>query len=246
MPQSTATKIPSEGIPAPGLDLQILRTEIDRIDARLLELMEERLTCSDAVAASKGHEGADQLRLRPAREQQVIERLRTRATRMPAASITAIWRELMGINLQAQQATHIVIHCPEQPVLVTDQARLRFGGAAPIVSAGTPQDALDRARNREAIAVIEFSPLSNWWVELFHDEALTIFDCLRDKHGRIVALVIGRVAAKHVTSDTSFLVLGDGALRRRTGAGDKVQTLALCGNLRLCVSQGQAAGENDR
>jgi hypothetical protein len=159
---------------------------------------------------------------------------------MPPASVTAIWRELMGINLQAQQATHIVIHCPQQPVLVTDQARLRFGGAAPIVSAGTPQDALDRARNREAIAVIEFSPLSNWWVELFHDEALTIFDCLRDKHGRIVALVIGRVAAQHATSDTSFLVLGDGALRRRSEAGDKVQTLAICGNLRLCVSQSEA------
>jgi len=238
MPQATVTKAPT-----PGLDLETLRTEIDRIDARLLELMEERLTCSGAIAALKGGEEADQLRLRPARETQVIARLAGRAERMPAASVAAIWRELMGINLQAQQATHIVIHCPHQPVLVTDQARLRFGGAAPIVEAGTPQDALDRARNREAIAVIEFSPLSNWWVELFHDETLTIFDCLRDRHGRIVALVIGRVAARHATSDTSFLVLGDGALRRRTEAGDKVQTLAICGNLRLCVSRGAGNGE---
>src|SRR5436305_4791736 len=210
MPHATATKLP-----APGLDLQILRGEIDRIDARLLELMEERLMCSGAVAALKAGEDAAQLRLRPAREAQVIARLADRARKMPRASVTAIWRELMGINLQAQQATHIVVHCPLQPVLVTDQARLRFGGAAPIVAAGTPQDALDRARNREAIAVIEFSPLSNWWGELFHDESLTIFDCLRDRHERIVALVIGRVAARHVTSDTSFLVLGDGALRRR-------------------------------
>ena len=238
MPHMTAAKIPQ-----PGLDLQILRSEIDRIDARLLELMEERLTCSDAISAAKGDAEADQLRLRPAREAQVIARLAGRAKRMPRASVTAIWRELMGINLQAQQATHIVIHCPLQPVLVTDQARLRFGGAAPIVAAGTPQDALDRARNREAIAVIEFSPLSNWWVELFHDEALTIFDCLRDKHGRIIALVIGRVAARHVTSDTALLVLGDGALRRRVEAGEKVQTLAICGNLRLCVSRTAAAPE---
>ena len=241
MPHATVTKMPSA-----GLDLQTLRTEIDRIDARLLELMEERLTCSGAIAALKGNEDADQLRLRPAREQQVIARLGERARRMPRASVVAIWRELMGINLQAQQATHIVIHCPQQPVLVTDQARLRFGGAAPIVSAGTPQDALDRARNREAIAVIEFSPLSNWWVELFHDEALTIFDCLRDKQQRIVALVIGRVAARHVTSDTSVLVLGDGSLRRRAEAGDKVQTLAICGNLRLCVSQSVDLGETPR
>ncbi|HEY5711616.1 MAG TPA: chorismate mutase [Allosphingosinicella sp.] len=220
-----------------------LRTEIDRIDTRLLELMEERLIASSAIAASKGREEQDRLRLRPDREQQVIERLSRHAERMPRAAITAIWRELMGANLQAQQSTHIVIHCPQQPVLVTDQARLRFGGAAPIVAAGTPQDALDRARNREAIAVIEFSPLSNWWVELFHDESLTIFDCLRDKHDRIVALVIGRVAAHHLTSDTAFLVLGEGSLRRRSHAGDDVKTLAICGNLRLCVSQ---TGEDAR
>ena len=81
MPQSIATKAP-----AAGLDLQTLRNEIDRIDARLLELMEERLMCSDAVAASKGSEDADQLRLRPAREQQVIERLGDRAERMPLRS----------------------------------------------------------------------------------------------------------------------------------------------------------------
>src|SRR5207253_2391241 len=82
------------------------------------------------------------------------------ALRMPAPAIAAIWRELMGANVQAQRATHLVIHCPAQPVLVTDQARLRFGGGAPILAADTPQDALDRARHREAIAVIEFSPLS--------------------------------------------------------------------------------------
>jgi chorismate mutase len=235
--------MPQAAIAAPnaGLDLQTLRTEIDRIDTQLLTLMEERLFCSAAIAAAKAQEDDEQLRLRPAREQQVIDRLIARAERMPAPAVTAIWRELMGANLQAQQSVHIVIHCPEQPVLVTDQARLRFGGAAPIVSAGTPQDALDRARHREAIAVIEFSPLSNWWVELFHDGALTIFDCLRDKHGRIVALVVGRVAAQHVTEDTSFLVLGDGSLRRRATAGDSVKTLAICGNLRLCVSQQKEA-----
>lgn len=235
MPQAAIAA--HDAAPPHGLDLQTLRTEIDRIDTLLLELMEERLLASAAIAAAKAEEANAQLRLRPAREQQVIDRLIARAERMPAPAVTAIWRELMGANLQAQKSVHIVIHCPEQPVLVTDQARLRFGGAAPIVAAGTPQDALDRARNREAIAVIEFSPLSSWWVELFHDEQLTIFDCLRDKHGRIAALVVGRVSALYTTEDTSFLVLGDGSLRRRAKAGDEVKTLAICGNLRLCVSR---------
>lgn len=219
--------------PAPAPDLQALRARIDRIDDELLNLMEARLTCAAAVAGCKA--GEARLRLRPAREQQVIDRLTARAGRMPAPAVTAIWRELMGANLQSQQRTEIVVHCPEQPVLVTDQARLRFGGAAPILVAGTAEDALDRARQREAIAVIGFSPLSSWWVALFHDEALTIFDCLRDRHGRIVALVVGRVDGQDARRDTDFLVLGDGALRRRTEAGERLGTLAICGKLRLCV-----------
>lgn len=219
------------------LDLQSLRTEIDRIDTQLLRLMEERLSCSAAIAACKAGEEDSRLRLRPAREQQVIDRLTARSAHMPAPAVTAIWRELMGANLQAQGGVNIVVHCPEQPVLVTDRARLRFGGTAPIVAAGTAQDALDCARTREAIAVIEFSPLSSWWVALFHDEQLAIFDCLRDRHGRIVALIVGRVAAQYLTRDSAFLVLGDGSLRRRARAGDRVTTLAICGNLRLCVSK---------
>ncbi len=229
-------------VPGAGPDLQTLRSEIDRIDARLLDLMEERLSRSAAIAACKAHDDDARLRLRPDREQQVIDRLTARAERMPAAAVTAIWRELIGANVQAQTRLHIVIHCPEQPVLVTDRARLRFGGAAPIIAAGTPQDALDCARNRDAIGVIEFSPLSSWWVELFHDGQLNIFDCLRDRHGRIVALIVGRVAAQYVTEDSALLVLGDGSLRRRAHAGDRLKTLAICGNLRLCVSDKAGAG----
>src|ERR1044072_897093 len=91
-------------VPRPGLDLQTLRTEIDRIDLQLLTLMEERLFCSAAIAAAKAQQDEEQLRLRPAREQQVIDRLIREAERMPAPAVTAIWRELMGANLQAQKS----------------------------------------------------------------------------------------------------------------------------------------------
>ncbi|HYD11492.1 MAG TPA: chorismate mutase [Allosphingosinicella sp.] len=224
--------------PSAGPDLQSLRSQIDRIDAQLLDLMEERLCRAAAIAACKAGEDDSPLPLRPAREQQVIDRLTARARRMPAPAVAAIWRELMGANLQAQQQIHIVVHCPAQPVLVTDLARRHFGGAAPIIAAGTAEDALDGARHRAAIAVIEFSPLSRWWVQLFHDGQLAIFDCLRDRHGRIAALVVGRVAA---AGDEAFLVLGDSALRRRIEAGEQLRTLAICGRLRLCVSTGAGA-----
>lgn len=53
---------------------------------------------------------------------------------------------------------------------------------------------------------------------------------------------IDRIAAQYVTEDAFFLVLGDGSLRRRARAGDRVKTLAICGNLRLCVSHNAGEG----
>ena len=100
-------------------------------------------------------------------------------------------------------------------------------------------EAVEYAAELEGISGVEvdvqLSASNTAW--LFHDEQLPIFDCLRDRHGRIVALIVGRVTAQYATEDTSFLVLGDGSLRRRTEAGDSVKTLAICGNLRLCVSR---------
>jgi chorismate mutase len=220
--------------------LQALRSEINRIDEDLLELMEQRLACSLAIAEHKEDAPTAFLYLRPEREQDVLERIADRAERMPKDAIGIIWRELMALGLQAQKKTELVLHAADQPVLVTSTTRVRFGCAAPILVAGSPGEALERARSREAVAVIELSPLSGWWVDLFDDQSLAIFDSLPDDHGRVAALAIGRVSANSLPKGVTFPIIGEGSLRRRVSEGESIRPLALCGRLRLCISHGQA------
>lgn len=242
MPQPTMLARPS-GTIAP-MNLQAVRSEIDRIDRALLDLMEQRLATSRAVAGLKQDEGNALLLLRPDREADVLRRMASRAEHMPGAAIGVIWRELMALNLQTQKRTEIALHAAQQPVLVTDETRRRFGCAAPIVVTASAEDALDRARGREAIAVIEISPLSSWWVGLFHDETVAIFDCLRE-NGRISALAVGRVARDSLPAGLAFPIISEARLRRRTAEGEAIRPLAICGHLRLCISEASPPSPRD-
>lgn len=215
--------------------LTALRSDIDRIDDALLDLMEQRFSLSRKIAAQK--EDAAGLRLRPRRETEILERLSSRSASLPSDAINAIWRELMGLSLQAQKRTAIVLHAAAQPVLVTNLVRLRFGCAAPIIVSGSPADTLDRARRTDAVAVVELNPLSNWWIELHDDPGLTIFDGLREPGGRISALAIGRLAPEGLPRGIDYPILSEATVRRRVEAGEAIRTLAISGPLRLCVCE---------
>lgn len=238
MPDNDASGRAESG-PPPALTA--LRSDIDRIDDALLDLMERRFALSREIAAQKDDKSG--LRLRPRRETEILERLSSRSENLPSDAINAIWRELMGLSLQAQKRTAIVLHAMAQPVLVTNLVRLRFGCAAPIIISGSPADTLDRARRTDAVAIVELNPLSNWWVELHDDPALTIFDGLREPGGRISALAIGRLAADGLPRGIDYPILSEGTLRRRVEAGEAIRTLAISGALRLCLSEtAQPAG----
>mgnify|MGYP001976675467 CR=1 FL=1 len=79
----------------------------------------------------------EELLLRPAREASVIARLGAMTRRIPKDSITAIWRELMAINLQAhrevrcvQQLTAYVLkQCADESARAQLRVRMR---AAPL------------------------------------------------------------------------------------------------------------------
>jgi chorismate mutase/prephenate dehydratase len=223
---------------APPADLEALRAEIDNIDEALLGLMERRLAWAAAVADIKEKEQPIQLRLRPDRERTVLDRLCRRAGRLPEPVVRTIWRELMGLSLQAQKRTEIVLCAPRRGGAVTDGARLRFGCQAPMLVAETAEEALARARTHEAIAVIELDPLSNWWVGLAHDHSLTIFDHLQDAQGRIMALIVGRVASDDQRKQPAYPILTETALGMHSAEGDMIRVLALSGGLRLCIAEG--------
>jgi chorismate mutase len=232
--------------PVARADLESLRSAIDSIDDALLDLMEQRLAASSAIAARKSDDWPSLLNLRPEREADILARLAGRARRMPASAIAGIWHELMALNLQAQKTMEIVVHAATQPIAVTAAVRRRFGSVAPILAADDPIEALDRARTRDAVAVIELAPLSNWWVALADDSRLVIFEGLRDAGGAIVALAVGRVAGAGPPRERRFAILGEGSLRQRIAQGEAIRPIAICGHLRLCLreSAGRALRES--
>lgn len=234
MPHHDALMRPADD--AARTDLSLLRSEIDRIDDALLDLMERRLSAAHRVAALKRRADTALLLLRPDREQDVLDRLSARAGHMPPAALGAIWRELMALSLQAQERTEIVLHARQAPVAVTNEARLRFGCAAPILVVGDPAEALERARHRQSVAVIELDPLSGWWAALHDDRRLAIFDALGDEGGAVTALAVGRVGAGRRAG--AYPILTEAALRRRMEAGEAIRPLAMCGHLRLCAAEG--------
>lgn len=227
--------------PAPGADLKTLRDEIDRIDDRLLELIERRLSHVLAIAEVKRHLAAAAILLRPDREVEVLSRLSDRAAALRQDTISILWRELMGVSLQAQRRTELVLHATRQPIRVTDATRQRFGCAWPIMIAAEAHEALGAARDREAVAVIELDSQSRWWTELFDDPDLMIFDRVLDEAGETLALAIGRLTLDSLPGGVSYPIVSEVTLQQRKMAGEDIHTLAACGHLRLCIVREPAA-----
>lgn len=214
--------------------LQTLRSRIDALDRELLGLIEQRLALSASAAACKTSDDRSRLRLRPRREAEILDRLVAEAT-APEALVRRVWRELMAFGLHAQGATDLVIHAPQRLATVLEQTRARFGSAASMQQSLDIQQCLAVARTREAVAIIELHPLSNWWVDLDKDPMLRIFDAIRDEGGDILALAVGRVAKEDAPPAPHYPIIGAGSLERRKDKGEDIRVLAASGHLRLCV-----------
>ena len=199
--------------------IDTLRQEIDTLDEELLALIEKRLDLAASIASAKSEdvtdEDSDELLLRPAREASIIARLDAMTRRIPEVSLTAIWRELMAINLQAQRPIEIALHATRHPERMQLMARARFGTIIPVRKSASPEAALERARTGKAIAMIEIGD-GDWWTALAGDPELTIIDGLLCK-------------------DRSYAVLEQSELAARLGRGEAVCPIAVSGDLHLCA-----------
>ena len=172
--------------------LHDLRAELDRIDDKILDLVERRLMASIEIGAVKNAEGDRHLKLRPRRQAQILERLRRRATRASPVLVDKVWREIMAHSLQSQATTELVLAPSDQPELLEAHVRAHFGSAAPIRWAASTSHAIRSALRGEAVAIIP-DPLPKGEGEL------RIFDVLRTEDGKSVAYAAGRVAASEVS-----------------------------------------------
>lgn len=218
--------------------IDTLRHEIDALDEELLSLIERRLDLAASIANAKTEEPqageAGELLLRPAREESIIARLGAMTRRIPTESITAIWRELMAINLQAQRPIEIALHATRHRERMQLMARARFGTIIPLRESASPQAALEKARSGKAIALIEIAD-TDWWTALADDPDLVIIDGLLGEGGRGSALAVGKLSTGRLSQERTHAVLERRELAARLGRGEAVCPIAVSGDLHLCV-----------
>ena len=83
-------------------DMEEVRKEIDRIDSALVDLIGERFTFVDRAWQLKQSPAEARV---PWRIQQVIDRVRTRATEkgLPPELVEALWRQMIGWFIQYEE-----------------------------------------------------------------------------------------------------------------------------------------------
>jgi chorismate mutase len=209
--------------------LEALRREIDRLDDAMLALVEQRVTAAMGVAELKRSEHDPRLRLRPAREAAVIERLVGQARNSPEPLVRQIWQEIMAGCLGLQVDTELVLYASRNPAILVDAMRKRFGCAARMRIAASPEEALRIARGNEAVAVVELDRSGNWWTELQGDEVISPFECLRDDGGAPIGLAVGRIAAEDLRSCPHIVIAEEATV------GDRDDILSSWGSLRLVL-----------
>ncbi len=143
------------------MPLHEIRQRIDAVDARLLELLNERADLVHEVGEIKRREGSSIFA--PDREELLLRSLAERndqlGGRLPTPSIRAIYREIMSASYALEKGLTIAYFGPEG-TYTHEAARLKFGASVdylPCPSIGDVFDAVARHRADFGVVPIENS-----------------------------------------------------------------------------------------
>jgi chorismate mutase len=155
----------SEQAPAPDDPLAAARADIDAIDDRLLDLVQQRAAIADRLAALKPSSGAP---VRPAREVALLRRLISRAQGVDADAVIDVWRGLIGSNIRRQRPIEILVGgAGPETLRLFDFSRRHFGASAKITRADDARAALSRVlESPTTLAVVPYPGASGagaWW-----------------------------------------------------------------------------------
>jgi len=126
-----ADEAPSTPIPIADPALLALRDQIDGLDSRLLQLLNERAQVAEQVGEIKRRDGSPFFR--PDRVAQVIEKIRGANTGpLKGEHVAAIWREIMSACLALESPQRVAVLGPFGTFC--EQAAIEyFGGAADLI-----------------------------------------------------------------------------------------------------------------
>ncbi len=201
--------------------LAALRHEIDVLDDQLLALFERRLALAARVGKAKDAPAGPHVKLRPDREQTVLDRVLAQARPDNAEAVSALWREIVGWGLARQGRLQVRVWSPVEPTRAFDGARLRFGAAADMRAVPDPRAALAWAAEGRGVAVLAVNAGDPWWTGLRREwSMLSVFDGFGGETP--TALAVGCIDPAALPQGRRVLVTaggdaGDGAGLRRRG-----------------------------
>lgn len=130
------------------MNLKALRKTIDRLDDRIVQLLNRRAAVALQIGKWK-HANANEMYV-PAREKTVFSRVR-KANRGPLshAALSAIYREIMSSSLALERPVRVAFLGP--PSTFSHQAaRARFGGSVAYVACETIGDIFEEVQKGQA------------------------------------------------------------------------------------------------
>lgn len=212
---------------APGKTPEIpsladLRTEIDRIDEGMHQLLMERADIIDTLIAVKKSQNTGGSAFRPAREAEMMRRLvRRHKGILPLDTVESIWRVIIATFTYVQAPFSVHADLSAGDALMRDSARFHFGFTVPFVphmGASGVVAAVSESKGDLGL-VPAVAGAGAWWNALEFDSAPKIIARLpfveRDDHpAALPVFVLSRVAADAMATDAevwSIRVSGWGA-----------------------------------
>jgi chorismate mutase / prephenate dehydratase len=146
--RATMKKMPKTKAVEPGPDLERLRRRIDALDASLVDLLNDRTKIVLQIGELKRCSGGEVYV--PAREKAVLERVRRlNQGPLPAASVQAVYREIMSAALALEHPLRVAYLGPEA-TFTHQAARRRFGSSVTYVPCETITDVFAAVQKQAA------------------------------------------------------------------------------------------------
>jgi chorismate mutase len=211
-----------------------LRTEIDRIDEAMHQLLIERGEIIDRLITVKRSQDAGSSAFRPAREAEMMRRLVKRHKGiLPLDTVESIWRVIISTFTYAQAPFSVHADLSAGDALMRDSARFHFGFTVPFIAhmgaAGVVAAVSASKGDLGLVPAFDVASAGAWWSALEFDAAPKIIARLPfverpDHPAALPVFVISRVAADAMATETavwSVRVSGWGA-----GAAQALSALA--------------------
>ncbi|MCR9254526.1 MAG: chorismate mutase [Alphaproteobacteria bacterium] len=149
--------------------LDDLRARIDEIDSALHDLLRQRISVVEEIAAFKGDTGGNPAR--PAREASILRTLVARHEgNLPTVALLRIWREIVAAACAVQGPFTIAVEAPAEGDSCWDTARDHFGASVPLERHSTAAAVVRAVRDgKAAIGVVAFANDADrnpWWRQL--------------------------------------------------------------------------------